>query len=121
MNNRVQWFQAALADKFPDTTMDEFSSSLSLDPSVFQKFIETGAGLPSFTVNVLHGLLGGPVDEFVERGRLMSEPDQPAGGAPAPKSSGQTVDDLLARARAILEGGGDQAVTLRTMITLLKP
>ena len=121
MDNRTKWFKAALADKFPDTPMGEFSSSLSLDPAVFQKFIETGTGLPAFTVTVLHGLLGDTVDEFVERGRLLSDADRPAPAKPTAQASGQTTDDLLAKARAVLDGGGDPAVTLRTVISLLKP
>ena len=121
MDSRIKWFQAALADKFPDTPMDEFSASLSLEPAVFQKFIETGAGLPSFTVTVLHGLLGDTVDEFVERGRLMSETGQPAAPRPAAEWCGRSTDDLLDKARAILDGGGEPAVTLRTVISLLKP
>lgn len=119
--NRIKWFQAAMAEKFPDMTMDEFSASLGVEPSAFQKYIETGSGMPPFTVNVLHGILGATADEFVERGRLMSEPDQPALPAEISKSPVQSIDELLAKARAVLDGGGDQALTLRTVINLLKP
>ena len=121
MNNKTKWFQAALAEKFPDTAMDEFSASLGVERSVFQNYIETGSGMPPFTVNVLHGILGCTVDDFVDWGRQLTEADQPAPAGPSVLSSEPSIDALLAKARAVLEGGGDRAVTLRTVISLLKP
>ncbi len=123
MNNpygeRLKWFNAALKEKYPDTTVEDLSSSVRIDPELFQGHIENATEPDTLTEGVVRGILGCSINEFVENGRAICgfEPQSAPSSSVPPAGE---VAELLAKARQILEKGGDNAISLKNMIKLMK-
>ena len=120
-SDRLNWFEAALKEKHPDTSIDELSHSLRLDPDLFKNHISQGTEFDAMAGGVIKGILGCTINEFVENGRAICGQGQPTAPAASANSSGVGVDNYLDRARLILERGGENAEALKTMIRLMLP
>lgn len=118
VSEKLKWFEAALTEYLPEATMTDLAASLGREPALFRTYLETGQGLSAFAENVLTGLLGCSTAEFIEKGRLLTAPEETARPAAGP---GSEVDGLLAKARAILEAGDERAAALRILIRLMRP
>ena len=120
MNNtddRLKWFDAALREKHPGTTLEDLSQSLRLDPGLLKQHITQGREPDSMAGSVIRGILGCSINEFVENGRAIcgyEEPGQAGAAAPA------EIMAWLDQARAVLEGGGEKAETLKGVLKLMK-
>lgn len=119
-NERLKWFNRALAEKMPGTTVEELSASLRIDPSVFIEHIVSGREFESMAGSVLQGLLGGALSDFVESGRdEAAGPGASAGGLGQSEAAGESLG-LLDKAGRIFDAGGPQAEALATIIKLMK-
>ena len=110
MSHRLQQFEAALSEKFPDMTLEELSASLRVDLETLKNHISQGTKIGAMADSVLPGLLGASLEEFIGQ-------DQATAGAAQAASD---IEPLLAKARRVLEAGGDNAVTLRTILNSIK-
>lgn len=114
--DRLKWFEANLADKHPDLSIDELSRSFRIEPEVFKSNIASGQEFTSMAGSVVKGFLGCTLNEFVEGGRaICGDGNAPAAG----QSAGDGTEALLERARKILKAGGDQAQALKTILSLM--
>lgn len=116
-SEKLKWFNQALSQKLPGTTLEDLSALLRVETAVFIDHINQGLEFDSMAGSVLQGLLGGSLSEFVESGQaeaLDSAAEDAVKTAPADFSA------LLEKARRIFEAGGPQAEALAIIIGLMR-
>ena len=109
MNDRLRKFEAALQKKEPGLTLEALAEALHVNLPTLEAHITEGAKLGAMAESVLAGMMGCSLDEFIAPGEEETS-------KPAPARAESDLDQLLARARRILEGGGDKAAALRTIL-----
>lgn len=117
MSDRLKNFKTALADKMPDTSLEELCTSLRQEPPAFINYIEQGSGLNPFATNVVTGILGCSLEEFIDYGCQLGDSGDPG---PVEDTKDQT-SVWVEKASKILQEGGQDAATLRHLLTSLRP
>ncbi|MDL2260338.1 hypothetical protein LJB99_05655 [Deltaproteobacteria bacterium OttesenSCG-928-K17] len=119
-NERLKWFNRALNEKMPGTTVEDLSVSLRIEPSVFIEHIVNGREFDSMAGSVIQSLLGGTLSDFVDSGRDEAGGAGALAGASAASGPAAESRALLDKAARIFDAGGPQAEALATIIKLME-